>query len=139
VPEAGGPASAAALPGIVGKVVVKRHQVKGRCLVAAVKIAEGELIEAAPVVIVSAVDCAALDRTALGNYYFHWDGESEGDGRGAVALGYVGLCNHSDRPSARFERNPVEETIDLIALQPIAAGEEVTIDYNCPLWFEVAE
>ena len=28
-----------------------------------------------------------------------------------------------------------ERTLDLVALLPIAAGDEVTIDYNCPLWF----
>jgi SET domain-containing protein len=36
-------------------------------------------------------------------------------------------------------RNLVQETLDLFALAPIAAGNEVTIDYNCPLWFEPAD
>jgi SET domain-containing protein len=26
-----------------------------------------------------------------------------------------------------------------LALAPIAAGDEVTIDYNCPLWFDPQE
>jgi uncharacterized protein len=123
----------------LGKLVLARHPVKGRCLVATESIAAGELIERAPVIILDAEDCTALDRTALAHYYFHWDGDAEGDGRGAVALGYVGLCNHSRRPRGRVLRNHAEETLDLVALRAIAAGEEVTIDYNCPLWFEVAE
>jgi uncharacterized protein len=102
-------------------------------------IASGSLIESAPVVIVPALECAALDRTILHDYYFHWDGDPDGDGRGAVALGLVSLCNHSRRPSARVERNYARQTIDLVALRAIMPGEEITIDYNCPLWFEPVE
>ena len=65
---------------------------------------------------------------------FVWDDEG-GEGRAAVALGLVSLCNHSRRPSARVRRNRARETLDLLALTPIAAGDEITIDYNCPLWF----
>ena len=54
----------------------------------------------------------------------------------AIALGLVSLCNHSRRPSARIRRNRAGETLDLVTLTPIAAGGEITIDYNCPLWFD---
>ena len=60
---------------------------------------------------------------------------SDGEGSGAVALGLVALCNHSRRPRARVCRNLAQGTLDLVALVTIAAGYEVTIDYNCPLWF----
>jgi uncharacterized protein len=121
------------------KVVLARDPRKGRCVVARAPIAAGELIEAAPAIILDAADCAALDRTILGHYYFHWDGDPDGDGRGAVALGYTGLCNHSVRPCARVDRNFANETLDLVAIRPIEPGSEVTIDYNCPLWFDVSE
>jgi uncharacterized protein len=94
------------------------------------------VIETAPVVIVPAAECAALERTILHDYYFHWDGDPDGDGRGAVALGLVTLCNHSSRPSARVSRNHERLTLDLIAIAAIMPGDEITIDYNCPLWFE---
>ncbi|MGH7047804.1 MAG: SET domain-containing protein-lysine N-methyltransferase [Stellaceae bacterium] len=94
------------------------------------------VIETAPVVIVPARECAALDRTILHDYYFHWDGDPAGDGRGAVALGLVSLCNHSSAPRARANRNFAAETLDLIALVEIERGAEITIDYNCELWFE---
>ena len=55
------------------------------------------------------------------------------------ALGLVALCNHARRPNARVRRNLAQETLDLLALAPIAAGDEVTIDYNCPLWFEAQD
>ncbi len=80
-------------------------------------------------------ECALLDRTILHDYYFHWDGNPDSEGRGAVPLGLVALCNHSRRPRARVRRNLAQGTLDLVALAPIPAGEEVTIDYNCPLWF----
>ena len=57
----------------------------------------------------------------------------------AVALGIVSLCNHSRRPSARVRRNPAQGTLDLVALVAIVAGDEITIDYNCPLWFEAQD
>ncbi|HZS84579.1 MAG TPA: SET domain-containing protein-lysine N-methyltransferase [Stellaceae bacterium] len=132
-------AAAAALRHGRGKIGIAIHPEKGRCLVATEPIARGELIEAAPVIILTAADCAVLDRTTLAQYYFHWDGDADADGRGAIALGYVGLCNHSARPRAEARRNFRDATIDLVALDEIAAGEEVTIDYNCPLWFEVRE
>ena len=122
------------------RLEIRNDPLKGRGVFARVPIAAGTLIEAAPVIIVPAAECALLDRTILHDYYFHWDGDPDGgpgsEGRGAVALGLVALCNHSRRPSARVRRNFAQDALDLVALVPIAAGDEVTIDYNCPLWFE---
>ena len=116
----GGAVGIAAAAGGCGKLEVRCHPAKGRCLFARAPIGVGELIEAAPAIVLSAADCAALDGTAL-------------------ALGYVGLCNHSARPRAKVRRNYADSTLDLVALADIAIGEEVTIDYNCPLWFDVSE
>ena len=118
------------------RLEIRNDPLKGRGVFVRVPIAAGTLIEAAPVIIVPAAQCPLLDRTILHDYYFHWDGDPDGEGRGAVALGLVALCNHSRRPSARARRNFAQDTLDLVALVPIAAGDEVTIDYNCPLWFE---
>jgi SET domain-containing protein len=109
---------------------------RGRGVFAREAIASGSVVETAPVVVVPAAECAVLERTILHNYYFHWDGDPDGDGRGAVALGLVSLCNHSSRPCARVSRNRARQTLDLVAIGPILPGEEITIDYNCPLWFE---
>jgi uncharacterized protein len=96
----------------------------------------GTLIEAAPVIIVPAEQCLLLDRTILHDYYFQWDDNLDRSGRGAVPLGLVALCNHSRRPNARVRRHLAQDTLDLVTTAPIAAGDEVTIDYHCPLWFE---
>ena len=118
------------------RLEIRSDRAKGRGIFARQAIAPGALIDAAPVIIVPAAQCPLLDRTILHDYYFHWDGDPDGEGRGAVALGLVALCNHSRRPNGRVRRNFAQDTLDLVALLPIAAGDEVTIDYNCPLWFE---
>jgi SET domain-containing protein len=121
------------------RLEIRSDPVKGRGVFACEPIAAGALIEAAPVIIVPPEQCPLLDRTILHDYYFHWDGDPDGEGRGAVALGLVALCNHSRRPNARVRRNLAQETLDLLASAPIAAGDEVTIDYNCPLWFQAQD
>ena len=120
-------------------VEIRDDPVKGRGVFAREPIAAGNVIEMAPVIVVPSAHCPLLDQTILHDYYFHWDGDPEGTGSGAVALGLVSLCNHSKRPRARVRRNLAQGTLDLIALTPIATGEEVTIDYNCQLWFEAQE
>ena len=126
-------------PVLNDRLEIRSEPAKGRGVFARAPIAAGSLIEAAPIIIVPPAQCALLDQTILHDYYFHWDGDPDGDGSGAVALGLVALCNHSRRPNARVRRNLAQETLDLLALSPIAAGDEVTIDYNCPLWFDPQE
>lgn len=84
-------------------------------------------------------ECAILDRTIIHDYYFHWDGNPDGEGRGAIGLGVVSLCNHSRCPRARVSRNFARQTLDLIAIVAIEPGAEITIDYGCDLWFEPSE
>jgi SET domain-containing protein len=119
------------------KVEIGSDPRKGRGLFARAAIAAGTIIEAAPVVVLSPAECQAIDQTALGHYYFHWEGDFDG-GTGALPLGYVALCNHAARPNAEVRRNYAAVTLELIAKRAIAAGQEITIDYGCPLWFEVA-
>jgi len=111
---------------------------KGRGIFAVRPIACGELIEAAPVVVVPHAQIAQLDATILGDYYFVW-GDNKQDA--AILLGRCSLCNHSYEPNARFVLVPAQQTIEFIALRAIATGEEVTTNYNgdpancAPLWF----
>ncbi|MFZ4396516.1 MAG: SET domain-containing protein-lysine N-methyltransferase [Kiritimatiellia bacterium] len=111
---------------------------RGRGIFAARPIAGGEVIDVAPVVVVPQAQVPQLDATPLGDYYFVW-GEERKDA--AILLGHCSLCNHSYEPNARFELRPDHQSIAFLALRDIAAGEEITINYNgnpaCrdPLWF----
>jgi SET domain-containing protein len=111
---------------------------KGRCLIAAEPIAQGELIQAAPVVVFSADDAHLIDRTPLFDYYFRWQGDIKEGGTSAVAFGLVSLCNHAAQPNAVVRPDYSGKTLDLYATANIAAGEEITIRY-CSLWFKPAE
>src|SRR5947207_2293001 len=110
------------------RLEIRDDPAKGRGVFARQPIPGGTLIEAAPVIIVPAEQCPLLDRTILHDYYFQWD-NFDRSGRGAVPLGLVALCNHSRRPNARVRRNLAQDTLDLVTTAPIAAGDEVTIDY----------
>ena len=118
------------------RIEIRTSATRGRGVFARTAIPPKTVIEAAPVLVLPAADCPALDRTIIHDYYFHWDGDPDGVGRGALGLGLVTLCNHADRANAKVERNLAQQTLDLIATAPIAAGEEITIDYGCKLWFE---
>ena len=118
------------------RLEIRRDPIKGRGVFASAPIPAGAVLDRAPVLIVPHEQRALLDRTVVHDYYFQWDDGPEHEGRGAVALGLVSLCNHSARPNARAQRNPKRLTLDLIAVAPIGAGEEITIDYGCALWFD---
>jgi len=96
-----------------------------------------DVIERCPVLRLSGTDADLVIETVLGNYVYEWE-----DGY-ALALGFGSLYNHSHQPSARYEMDYDIGEIHVVALRPIAAGEEVTISYNGdaanqePVWFEI--
>jgi len=96
-----------------------------------------DLVEEAPVILVHADDRHHLDETALAGHYFEW-----GEGHGAVALGFGSLYNHSYTPNARYWQDEERGVIEIVAIAPIAEGDEVLINYNGdpdsdePLWFD---
>ena len=110
-----------------GALAVVLFPGKGRGVVALRPFAAGELVERAPVITVPASDVPALTSTALGRYYFEWGPD---DDQAAVALGYGSLYNHSYEPNAAFEFREDEHVIEFLALRAIAAGEELTVNYN---------
>lgn len=114
----------------------------GRGVFAASDFHAGEVIERAPVIVIPAAECSDLDRTTLFNYYYGWGPE---DADGAVVLGYGSLYNHAYSPNATFRHDPASANCDFIALRDIAAGEEITINYNqdpddrSALWFPTVD
>ena len=114
---------------------------RGRGVVAGRRIAAGELIERAPVIIVPEEDRAAVDPSSVGGHIFVWEHGTIGEdiyrkqGRAAVVLGFSSLVNHSDDPNCRFIRHIEALALDTIAVRTIRAGEELTFDYGMELWF----
>lgn len=100
---------------------------KGRGIFATRKIVCNEMIEEAPVIVVPREQVAHLEATALDDYYFDWGADEE---EAALMLGRCSLCNHSYEPNAQFVLYPKRRTIGFIALRHIAAGEEITVNYN---------
>ncbi len=100
----------------------------GRGLFAGSPLAEGALVTSATLLVLPTHETPDIDRGLLRHYVFDWTPE-DGATQYAVALGEISLCNHSPRPNCRFEIDRERHVIRLYALRPIAAGEELTIDY----------
>ncbi|HLP19343.1 MAG TPA: SET domain-containing protein-lysine N-methyltransferase, partial [Chitinophagales bacterium] len=72
------------------------------------------------------------------NYYYLWGEQAKNY---AICLGYGSIYNHSYEPNCLYETYYPDEVIHFITLKDIAAGEELTVNYNhdpdnkTPLWF----
>jgi SET domain-containing protein len=109
---------------------------KGRGVVAIERIAAGTMIETAPVVPYKTVGPhdvmpEPLLPPELANLPHDWDEECA-----CLVFGAMQFANHSDAPNARFTRNIETLTMTFTALRDIEAGEEITIDYETPIWWE---
>jgi SET domain-containing protein len=120
-------------------ITVGRSPGKGRGVFASRAIRAGEIIEEAPVIVLPAAEIEHLERTVLQDYYFLWGADEED---AAILLGVCSLCNHSYEPNAVFVLRPESQTIRFVARRDIAAGEEITTNYNGdptnlkPVWFD---
>ena len=107
----------------------------GRGVFTSQAIERGSVVELAPALILAADDRAAIHQTRLHDYYFLWNGEGA-----AIALGYGSLYNHSATPNLEYEMDYDFDQIRFSTIRPIAAGEELLIDYLSgggeQLWFD---
>ncbi len=107
---------------------------KGRGVIVCEPVMAGEMLEVSPVIPLA--QPVSLENTALFDYPFRW---RDGAHAEALALGLVSLVNHAADANADIACDFEARTMRLYAIRPLAAGEEVTIDYDCPLWFEARE
>jgi len=111
---------------------------KGRGVFTAQAIAADSIIEICQVLILPKHENPIIHKTSLHDYYFLWGEDLD---RFAIALGYGSLYNHEVNPNANFILDLANDTIDIIAIKDIEAGEEITINYHgepgCEdeLWF----
>ncbi len=100
---------------------------KGRGVRAARPFARGEVIDSAPVVVLSAREWELVGQTALADYVFGWDDDK---GSVALALSQASMFNHSYAPNVASDKDVRGRRIVFSAVRDIASGEELTINYN---------
>jgi hypothetical protein len=108
---------------------------KGRGVVATQNVPAGTEIVTCPVIVYDWTDAGRIEKTRLGDYNFRFGGQAQ---RACIVLGVISLCNHDDSPNAELVCREHEEAMTLVAVRPIAAGEEICIKYRRPLWFTPA-
>lgn len=114
---------------------------RGRGVFAARRFEPGDIIEICPVIPLSQGDARKLDDTALRDYYFGWGKDRAEAG---IVLGYGSLYNHAFAPNAEHRKHVDDGIMSVIAVRPIAVGEEIFIRYETgrnddpqALWFAV--
>ncbi len=127
-------------PSLPGYLFVSRTADRGRGVFTSRDLKAGEVIEVCPVIVFSKKDRLLIDDTFLYEYYYEW---GKNGNKGAIALGYGSVYNHSYQPNARYEPDFELNIMEYIALRDIKAGEEITTNYNydpeddSPVWWEV--
>ena len=122
-----------------GPIFVAHSDVHGQGVFAARDIEEGEVIEVCPIILFPASQLQSVRQTVLDDYYFDWGEEGKWF---AFCLGFGSLYNHSYEPNAEYGMDFEAQTIDFYCIKPIAAGDEIFINYNgdadnqSKVWFE---
>jgi SET domain-containing protein len=113
---------------------------RGRGVYTSEDIIKGTTIEISPVIVLTAADRSNVEKTLLHDYIFEW---GEDHTSAAVALGYLSIYNHIAEPNCKYQMDFEEQTISIITLRDIQAGEELFINYmnaegasDKPVWFE---
>jgi len=82
---------------------VRSHPKKGRGVFAVSRLACGEIIETAPIILISATAWSHIEPTVLALYIYNFGPTAEEE-HAAIALGYASLYNHSCSNIQNFER-----------------------------------
>lgn len=123
------------------QIYVAASPLGGRGVFTSKKIYAGDLIEVCPALVMNPTDIEHLDKTILYDYYFLWEDDAKGLKTTAVALGLGSMYNHAAPSNADYQMDFEYATIDIIAVENIEPGEEITINYNghphddTPTWF----
>jgi uncharacterized protein len=112
---------------------------RGRAVFTSKLIPQGMVIEIAPMIVFNEKDRLKLNDTYLYEYYFEWGKSGR---KGALALGFGSLYNHSYAPNARYNPDFDLNVLEFIAVRDIQPGEEICVNYNLdpddqtPVWWE---
>jgi SET domain-containing protein len=118
-------------------IVIGASAGRGRGIFATQDIPAETVIETCPVIALPPKDLSHIERTELYNYFFKWE-----NGGLAICLGNGSIFNHSYAPNARYDKEFDDMAIRFVAIRPIEAGEEITVNYNgnphdqTRIWFD---
>jgi len=101
---------------------------KGRGVFANRDFAEGELVEACPVIVLLRPYDQLPPR--IQTVVFNWGNLAKTTPSHALSLGYGSLYNHDNPANLRYEAVLENEAIHYIAVRAIHKDEELTINYN---------
>jgi uncharacterized protein len=126
-------------------IYVAASPLGGRGVFAGKKIYKGDIIEVCPMLPMKVGEMEMLDKTTLYDYYFLWEDDEKNIKTCAIALGFGSLYNHAAPSNADYEMDFDLNTLDVMAVRDIEAGEEITINYHgdpyddSPTWFMTDE
>ena len=118
---------------------VSPAQDMGRGVFTSEKIKANTIIEIAPVIVMNDKDRKLLDQTLLHDYIFEWGDDAL---QCCMALGYVPIYNHAYNSNCEYEMDYENNTIQIVTVKAIKAGDELFINYNgshndkTPVWFD---
>lgn len=101
---------------------------KGRGMFTTRFITADTIVETAPAIVMTAEERKLLDQTRLHDYIFEWN--PYGEDMCCMAQGYISVYNHSYTSNCEYFMDYEDKTIMIMAIRNIAAGEELTINYN---------
>ncbi|NRF40129.1 SET domain-containing protein-lysine N-methyltransferase [Pedobacter foliorum] len=109
------------------QLYLKTVKGKGRGVFCNTDIAEGEVIESCPVVIIPAEEFSALSTTALMDYSFYFNKE---DNTLSLAMGFGSIYNHMQYPNAVYLLDRENRQMIFTAHENIKAHTEICINYG---------
>lgn len=108
------------------KVKTTRH--KGRGVFANCRIRKGEIIEVAPVIVLSRQEEMVLSKMRrIYNFCYNWGSNEK---QTAFVMGCGSFYNHSYDPNITHYNLPKQKVVVFRALRDITKGEELTHNYN---------
>ena len=110
------------------KVEVRYIKGKGRGVVCVSTIHKGEIIERAPIVVLTPEEGEYIRKAS--SILKHYSLELTAINRNVLQLGYGMMYNHSIDPNSDISYDTNNDLVDIVALRDIKEGEEVVFNYN---------
>jgi SET domain-containing protein len=106
---------------------VRPSPIHGLGVFTSLPLKKGALIERAPLILLETADKDYLRNTMLYHFYFVVNNQKN---PAALGLGFSSLYNHSPHANSIYKISVKRQSLDIIAVRSIAAGEEITLNYN---------